>query len=212
MPAAETLLLFVAVAAALVAIPGPNHVYIITRSIAQGRRAGIASALGVETGTLVHIAAAAAGVSALIASSTVAFSIVKYLGAAYLIFLGIRALLRDEPLDVTDAAAQRRLRRIYADGILVNVLNPKVALFFLAFMPQFVDPARGDVALQILTLGIVLATLGLTSDIAYALGAGAVGARLRRHPAIRTRQRFVTGGVYIALGVTAALSGERRRS
>jgi len=210
MPAIHTLLLFVAAAAVLVAIPGPNHIYIVTRSLGQGPRAGIASAMGVETGTLVHIAAAAVGLSALIASSTVAFSVVKYLGAAYLLFLGIRALLRDEPLEVADGGPRHRLARVYADGILVNVLNPKVALFFLAFLPQFVDPSRGDVALQIVTLGLVLATLGLASDVLYALGAGAIGARLRRHPAIHARRRFATGAVYIALGVTAALSGDRR--
>jgi threonine/homoserine/homoserine lactone efflux protein len=143
MPAPATLLVFALAAGVLVAIPGPNHIYIVTRSIAQGRTVGLASALGVETGTLVHISAATVGLSALIASSAMAFDTLRYAGAVYLGYLGIRALLRDERLDVEGPAAERpSLRRAYLDGILVNVLNPKVALFFLAFLPQFVDQSR----------------------------------------------------------------------
>jgi threonine/homoserine/homoserine lactone efflux protein len=208
-PDGTTLLLFAAAAAVLVAIPGPNHVYIATRSLGQGRGVGLASALGVEAGTLVHIGAAAAGLSALIASSAVAFDVVKYLGAAYLIVLGMRALRGRDELDVGGATAAVSLRRAFAQGVLVNVLNPKVALFFLAFLPQFVDPAAEGAALQVLVLGLVLSGLGLTSNVVWVLAAGALGTWLRRRPAFLRRQRYVTGGVYLALGATAALAGRR---
>ncbi len=211
MPELSTLLVFSLAALALVAIPGPNHVYIVTRSLAQGRRAGLASAFGVESGTLVHIAAAAAGLSALIASSALAFDVVKYLGAAYLVFLGVRALLVEEQLDLDADADAALLLRVYVDGLLVNVLNPKVALFFLAFLPQFVDPAR-PAAPQVLVLGLLLATIGLTSDVLYAVAAGALRAWLRRRPGIVRRQPYLTGGIYLALGAAAALTGERRRT
>ena len=210
MPELSTLVVFVLAGLALVAIPGPNHVYIVTRSLAQGRRAGLASAFGVECGTLVHIAAAAAGLSAVIASSALAFDVIKYLGAAYLIFLGVRALMADEPLDLDAAASAAPLRRVFLDGLLVNVLNPKVALFFLALLPQFVDPSR-PAATQVLVLGLLLAAIGMASDVLYAMAAGAVRTWLRRRPAVVARQRYVTGGLYLALGVSAALTGERRR-
>ena len=155
MPDWSTLLVFGLASLALVAIPGPNVIYIATRSLGQGRRVGVASALGVETGALVHIAAATAGLWALIRSSPLAFDVVKYLGAAYLIGLGIRALVRGQALDLDGRTTAEPLRRAYSEGILVNVLNPKVALFFVAFLPQFVDPARGAPAVQILVLGLV---------------------------------------------------------
>jgi threonine/homoserine/homoserine lactone efflux protein len=212
MPAPETLLVFSLAALVLVAVPGPNLIYIATRSLGQGRRAGVASALGVETGTLVHIAAAAVGLSALIASSGTAFEVVRYAGAAYLVYLGVRTLLRREEHRLDPAAtASPRLRRAYVEGVLVNVLNPKVALFFLAFLPQFVDPARGSAAEQILVLGLVLCALGCAVDMAYAFAAGAVGGWLRRRPGFARRQGYVTGSVYLALGVAAALSGGGRR-
>jgi threonine/homoserine/homoserine lactone efflux protein len=212
MPASETLLLFSLAALALVAVPGPNLVYIATRSVSEGRRAGVASALGVETGTLVHITAAAVGLSALLASSATAFELVRYAGAAYLVFLGVRTLLRREqhPLG-TAATASPRLGRAYVEGVLVNVLNPKVALFFLAFLPQFVDPARGSAAEQILILGLILCALGCIVDMAYAFAAGALGGWLRGRPGFARRQAFVTGSIYVALGVTAALAGGGRR-
>jgi threonine/homoserine/homoserine lactone efflux protein len=211
MPDLATLAVFALAAGVLVVIPGPNHIYIVTRGVAGGRRAGLASAFGVETGTLVHVAAAAVGLSALIASSAVAFTVVKYLGAAYLVYLGVRALLSDKPLQFDDLAPRERLRSVYLDGLVVNVLNPKVALFFLAFLPQFIDPDRGSTAGQIVVLGLLLALLGLASDIVYAVGAGALGGWLRRRPRFLRRQRYVTGSIYIALGAAAAVSGETRR-
>jgi threonine/homoserine/homoserine lactone efflux protein len=210
MPELTTLLLFAAACTALIAIPGPNAIYIAARSLSQGRSAGVASALGVETGTLVHIAAATVGLSAVVASSATAFDAIRYLGAAYLVLLGIRALRGGG--QHADAAERERssLRRDFAEGVLVNVLNPKVALFFLAFLPQFTDPAAGPVATQTLVLGAVMFVIALAADLLYALGADALGARLRRRPGAARRQGRLTGGIYLALGAVAALSGGHR--
>jgi threonine/homoserine/homoserine lactone efflux protein len=206
-PSPTTLLLFVLAAAALVAIPGPNHIYIITRGLSQGRAAGLTSAAGVETGTLVYMAAAAAGLAALIASSALAFAAVRYLGAAYLIFLGIRALLRYTPPRPHSDGASPSLRRVYLDGLLVNLLNPKVALFFVAFLPQFIDPSRGPAATQIVVFGLIMASIGLVSDVGYAITAGTLSGWLNRRPRFVRAQRFLAGGTYLALGVAAALTG-----
>lgn len=218
MPEPATLLVFLAAAVVLIAIPGPNLLYIATRSAAEGRRSGLASAVGVETGTLVHVGLAAAGLSALLASSAVAFSAVKYLGAAYLVYLGLRALRRPAAPGSRPGAPPPApsLARAYRQGLLVQLLNPKVAVFFLAFLPQFIDPARGTVALQILVLGGILAVVGLAFDAAYAVAAASVGRRLR---ARRTggagaeggrAGRLATGAIYLSLGAVAALTGERR--
>jgi threonine/homoserine/homoserine lactone efflux protein len=212
MPAPATLLVFAVAASVLVAIPGPNHIYIVTRSIAQGRRVGLASALGVETGTLVHISAATVGLSALVASSAMAFNALRFAGAAYLVYLGLRALLRDEDVAVDGgAAAAPSVRRAYLDGVLVNVLNPKVALFFLAFLPQFVDPERGSASTQILVLGLVVFAIATTSDVLYALAAGALGAWLRRRPGFARVQRYLTGCIYLALAAVATFVPAHRR-
>jgi len=211
MPETDTFVIFAASALGLVLIPGPNVIYIVTRGVDQGRRAGLASALGVETATLVHVAAAAAGLSALLASSAVAFEVVKYAGAAYLAYLGLRTLLSGERLGSEHSPRPAGLTRVYAEGIVVNLLNPKVALFFLAFLPQFVDPEAGPAALQVLALGTVLLAMGLASDVGYALGAGSVGARLRRRPALMRGRCWVAGCVYLVLAAVAALAGGRRR-
>jgi threonine/homoserine/homoserine lactone efflux protein len=203
-PDRSTFLVFAVASLALVVAPGPNLVYIVTRSVSQGRRAGLVSAVGVEAGTLVHITAAAVGLSQLVATSALAFRVVKYAGAAYLLYLGLRALRRREGLDLSAAARSLRLPRVFRDGIIVNVLNPKVALFFLAFLPQFIDPARGASATQILALGVVFFGIALTMDVLYAIVAGALRGWLRRRPAYLRRQRFVVGGVYLGLGVSAA--------
>jgi threonine/homoserine/homoserine lactone efflux protein len=212
MPAPATLLVFALAASVLVAIPGPNHIYIVTRSIAQGRRIGLASALGVETGTLVHISAATVGLSALVASSAMAFNALRFAGAAYLVYLGVRALLRDEAVELEGGGvAAPSVRRAYLDGVLVNVLNPKVALFFLAFLPQFVDPARGSASTQILVLGLVVFVIATTSDVLYALAAGALGAWLRRRPGFARVQRYLTGCIYLALAAVATFVPAHRR-
>jgi threonine/homoserine/homoserine lactone efflux protein len=206
MPAPSTLALFALAALALIAIPGPNMVYVATRSMSEGRRSGFASALGLLTGTLINVAAAAAGLSALIASSATAFNTLRYLGAAYLVFLGLKALIQKDRSDPNAPPKPVSLTRAYRQAIVVQLLNPKVALFFLAFLPQFVDPARGPVATQVLVLGAILGTLGFAMDCGYAIAAGAAAKRLGgfRHG------RRVTGAVYLALGAAAALTGGRR--
>jgi threonine/homoserine/homoserine lactone efflux protein len=193
---------------ALVLVPGPAVLYIITRSVNQGRKAGLASAAGIATGGLVHVAGAALGLSALLASSAVAFSLVKYIGAAYLIYLGVRTLLTaPAPVQyVTDE--QLRLPRLYSQGIVVQAFNPKVALFFLAFLPQFVDPQRGSVAVQSLILGSMFILIGLCTDSTYALVAGTLGAWLRQQRAFAAVQRYVAGTVFVGLGLTTALTGQ----
>lgn len=204
-------LLFLLAAVTLVAVPGPNHLYITTRSVGEGRRAGIASALGVETGTLVHIAAAAGGLSAVVAASATAFGFLRYAGAAYLAYLAYRVLRSRHDPGEPDLEP-RPLHRVYLDGVLVNVLNPKVVLFFLAFLPQFVDQDAGAVPLQIAVMGLVTALLGLAGDIVYAVAAGSIGAWLRARPAFQRRQRYATGLIYLALGAAAvfAAPGPRR--
>jgi threonine/homoserine/homoserine lactone efflux protein len=213
MPETSTLALFAVAAVTLLLIPGPAVLYIVTRSVDQGRAAGLASVCGVHVGTLLHVTAAALGLSALLVSSATAYDTVRWLGAAYLVWLGVRRLLaRDE--DVPEAAAgpdARRvgLGRIFAQGVVVNVLNPKTALFFFAFLPQFVDTARGSVPFQVVVLGVAFVLLGLLSDGAYALLASTGAGWLRRRPGVAKASRLVSGGVLISLGVTTALAGSR---
>jgi threonine/homoserine/homoserine lactone efflux protein len=211
MPDATTFALFAAASLAFLAIPGPSVFYIVTRSLVQGRRAGITSMLGVQAGGLVHVVAAAFGVSALIASSAAAFTVVKYAGAAYLVFLGVRKLVgragEEEELQTGAPASNASL---FWHGVVVNILNPKTALFFLAFLPQFVDPSAA-VAPQMLVLGVMLVGLGVLSDGTYALLAAGAGARLRTAAATRRRLDRVSGGVFVSLGVVAALAGEPRK-
>jgi threonine/homoserine/homoserine lactone efflux protein len=211
LPEASLLSLFVVAAVVLLVTPGPAVLYIVARSVEQGRWAGLVSALGVHVGTLVHVAAAALGVSALLASSALAFDVVKYLGAAYLVSLGVRKLLGRDPRADGDGSAPRSLGRLFAQGMVVNILNPKTALFFLAFLPQFVDPAKGAVGLQILILGLIFVVLGVMSDGLYAVMAGAAGGWLRREGRLLGLERYVSGGVFIGLGVTAAFSGHGRK-
>ncbi len=207
----EWSLLWVFVIAALVlaATPGPAVLYIVARSIDQGRLAGIVSSLGIAAGALFHIAAAALGVSALLLSSALAFSILKYAGAAYLIYLGVRTLLTRPAVDQPVVIERKPLARIFSDGVVVNVLNPKTALFFFAFLPQFVDPARGPVSGQIVLLGLLFILVAMTSDSIYALLAGTLGGWLKRGRALAYGQRYFAGSVYVALGVTLALAGHK---
>jgi threonine/homoserine/homoserine lactone efflux protein len=206
-PEWSTIWLFLAAGVVLVIIPGPNVLYIVTRSVHQGRAAGVVSALGVEAATLVHVAAATLGLSAILASSATAFSIVKYAGAAYLVYLGLRTLFSRGHAERLSAPAPMDLRRIFWQGVVVNALNPKTALFFLAFLPQFVDPSRGAIATQTLILGCLLAILGLTNDLVYALLAGRAGEWLKASRRFQVAERWVSGTVYIGLGVTTAFAG-----
>jgi threonine/homoserine/homoserine lactone efflux protein len=214
MPDATTFAVFALACLAFLAIPGPSVFYIVTRSLVQGRRAGVTSMLGVQVGGLVHVVAAAFGVSALIASSAAAFTVVKYAGAAYLVFLGLRKLLaRDIPEDVEiEPRTPRSTAELFGHGVVVNVLNPKTALFFLAFLPQFVDPNAGPVAPQMLVLGTLLVGLGVLSDGTYALLAAGAGNKLRSAARARRRLEKISGGVFVALGLAAAFAGEPKQS
>ena len=204
MPTGSTLLLFAGASLALLAVPGPAVIYVVTRSLDQGRAAGIVSVLGVETGTFAYALAATVGLTGLIAASETGFTIVKYAGAAYLVYLGVRKLLeRAEPEAVTSDGRSR----LYLKGLVVQLLNPKIAIFFLAFLPQFVDSSGGPAALQILVLGTIFTLLAVLSDGAYVLLAGAVGGWLRSSRRARSALAKVSGGVYIGLGLSAALSG-----
>jgi len=203
------LVVFVVAALALLVVPGPAVLYVVTRSVHQGRRAGLASVLGIHTGTLVHIAAATAGLSALILSSAVAFTAVKAAGAVYLVGLGLWTLLsRSAEADVA-FGGERRLRRVYAQGIVVNVLNPKTALFFLAFLPQFVDPNAPHPALQVAFLGLLFGALGLVTDSIWAIATGTAAGLLRSSRRFLRAQRYVAGSVYIGLGVATAFAGSK---
>jgi len=186
--------------------------YVVTQSVSHGRRAGIVSVAGITTGTLVHILAATVGLSALLASSAVAFDVVKYLGAAYLIAVGIRRLAGWERAAEPETRAPRDLSRLYRQGIVVNTLNPKTALFFLAFLPQFVDPERGTPWVQILVLGLLFATLGFLSDGVWAVVAGTLGDRLRRSRRFPAVQRYASGAVFVGLGAVAALTAPVKSS
>jgi len=202
------LALFLGAALVLLLTPGPAVLYITARSMSQGVRAGLVSVLAIETGNLAQALAAALGLAALVASSAMAFSAVKLLGAAYLAFLGIRRLTSGskDPAARAEPPA-RRLRSVYLDGVIVAVLNPKTALFFLAFLPQFVQPAAGHVPLQMLLLGLTFVALAMASDGAYAFLAGTAGRWLWRHPRFVRSERYVSGTVYIGLGALAAFSG-----
>jgi len=206
-----SLILFATGAAILLVIPGPAVTYVVSRSIGQGRSAGLVSVTGIFLGTLVHVAAATLGLSALLVSSALAFQTIKYLGAAYLIYLGIRTLRSSDAQFAQPAGGQRRLARILGQGVLVNLLNPKTALFFLAFLPQFVDPARGHATLQIFELGILFAMMGWCSDSVWAVAAGTAAQHFRRNVRLWRAQRNISGGTLIALGLASAFSGSRAK-
>jgi len=208
MPQPNQLQLFVVASLALLVVPGPAVLYIVARSMHQGRAAGIASVVGVQVGAFVHIVAAAFGLSALLLSSAVAYGVVKYLGAAYLIYLGLRQVFsREVARPASSALEPEPLWRVFAQGIIVNVLNPKTALFFFAFLPQFVDPVRGPVAMQILFFGALFIGLAMVSDGTYAALAGSLGNWLRHSRRFWKGQRLFAGVVYVGLGLAAALSG-----
>jgi threonine/homoserine/homoserine lactone efflux protein len=198
--------LFVVASLVLLLTPGPAVLFIVARSVAQGRSAGLVSVLGIHLGTIVHIVAAAVGLSALLVSSALAFAIVKYLGAAYLIWMGVRTLLAKDPEPQAVDVPSDTLQRVFRDGFVVNLFNPKTAIFFLAFLPQFVDPARGGVHWQIIVLGLTFMGLGMLSDGMFALVAGAAGDFLRRSRRFLRLQRWFAGVSFIGLGITAALA------
>lgn len=207
----SSLLIFLLAALGLLLIPGPAVIYIVTRSVAQGRRAGLASVLGIELATLCHAMAAAFGLSAILVASGTAFTLLKYIGAAYLIYLGIKAILSKDHAAQIEAATPPQLGRLFRKGFLVNILNPKTALFFYAFLPQFVDPSRGSAIVQILFLGALFALLATITDSSYALLTSCVGRLITQRAGFQRIQKYVTGGIYIALGVAAAASGSGKK-
>ena len=210
MPDLSHYLFFVTAAIVLNAMPGPGVIYIVTRSIDQGRAAGLMSVLGVAVGAMIHTTAAALGLSALLLSSSIAFETVKYLGAAYLIFLGVQKFIKREDRVTTVEKEAPSKFRVFYQGVLANTLNPKTALFFFAFLPQFVNISRGSVALQVLFLGLTFTLLGMCSDGSWALVASAAGNRLKRSTGFLRSQRYVAGSVYLGLGLATAFSGSRK--
>ena len=211
MPALPTLALFLLAALGLLLVPGPAVIYIVTRSAAHGRRAGFASVLGVEVASLIHAMAAALGLSALLLTSALAFQFVKYAGAAYLVYLGARTLFSRDEGNAQLVPAQANLTQLFARGLVVNLLNPKTALFFYAFLPQFVDPLKGAVQGQIFLLGLLFVSLATCTDGMYSLLASSVGRLLFRTSRIRSVRRYVSAGIYMALGVAAAVMGAEKR-
>lgn len=200
--------LFMVASFVLLIMPGPSVLYIAARSIEQGRVAGLVSVFGNALGTVILVIGSAVGLAAILASSDVAFSVVKYLGAAYLIYLGIKELFNKDTHTAV-IVQPKRLSRIFSQGIIVAVLNPKTALFFFAFLPQFVDPAQGHIWIQTTILGLSLVTLGILTDSAYALLAGTVGNWLRRRFSFHKKQRYVLSGLYLTLG-TLMIFGDSR--
>lgn len=210
MPEPHTLAVFALTSFALIVVPGPAVLYVVARSLEQGRAAGFVSVLGIGLGELVHFIGAAVGLSALLAASAVAFATIKVAGAAYLIYLGLRTLLAPTPVEGPQAAPPQPLRTIFVQGVFVSATNPKVALFVLAFLPQFLDPERGPLALQALALGVVFVLIAFLSDGLYVLLAGSLGTWLRRRPAFLGLRRYISGTAYLGLGVAAAATGWSR--
>jgi threonine/homoserine/homoserine lactone efflux protein len=200
---------FALAALTIALIPGPGVLYVLARSLGGGRAAGLRSSSGTGVGGLVHVVAAAAGLSAIIAASATAFSVVKVLGAAYLIWLGIRALRSRDRAPTLAAAAHPTASNAFRQGVLTEVLNPKTALFFLTFLPQFCQPDHGPLALQVVVLGVVSVALNTLVDVVVAIGAGRISERLRARPELWRRQQLATGGILVGLGLYAAAAGHR---
>ena len=204
------LYLFMGAALALLLIPGPAVLYITARSASQGRVAGLVSVLAIATANFLQATAAALGLSAILLSSALAFDVVKYLGAAYLVYLGIRKLLASEGNAEDETAKYENLARIYWQGFAVNILNPKTALFFFAFLPQFIDLSKGNVVGQNVLLGAIFVGMALVTDSTYALLASSIAGRLSGNRRFQNGGRYFAGLVYIGLGITTALTGTKK--
>lgn len=200
-----TLLTYLAILIGFVIIPGPAVLLTLARASVSGTRVGLATGLGIAVGDLIHTIMAVVGISAIVMASATLFTVVKYLGAAYLIYLGIRAML--EKVDIDYAVSGQKLTALVAfrQAVLAEVLNPKSAMFFLAFLPQFVKPENGAVWLQLSLLGVLFVLMGLTSTVAVAYGAGHMGTYLRKKPLIAKWQGKFVGSIYCALGVRVAM-------
>lgn len=209
MPDGTTLFIVAVASLALVVIPGPAVIYILTRSVSQGRNAGLVSAVGVNLGSSIHVLAAVAGLTVLLANSATAYTVVKWTGVAYLAWIGIRTLMADDATFAKPQLEETALRRIFIQGVLVNMLNPKVAIFFIAFLPQFVDSSAPNATMQTLVLGMTLVSIGLVSDAIYALAGGSIGDVLRRRRSAVKATRIAAGSVYLALAGVAAITGTK---
>lgn len=194
----------------LLLVPGPAVLYITARSASQGRMAGLVSVFAIETANFLQAVAAALGLSAILLSSALAFDVVKYLGAAYLVYLGIRKLTSSGGRVEDETLKRESLSRIYWQGFAVNILNPKTALFFFAFLPQFVDPAKGNVVGQNLLLGAVFVGMAIVTDSMYALLASSIAGRFSGNHRFQKGGRYFAGLVYIGLGITTALTGVKK--
>ena len=205
LPSLEAFGAFTIAGLTLLLIPGPAVMYITALGLREGRRPAISAAVGLGLGNFMHVLAAAVGLSALLLSSAVAFTAVKYIGAAYLIYLGIQTLRQSSTtgnrIEIAGTNAAREFRR----GFIVNTFNPKVAIFFLAFVPQFIDPGRGSVAAQVLILGVWFVVLGIATDALYGVTAGELGSWVRGRGSLQGALQRFSGLVYIALGVSSAL-------
>ncbi|HEY8600576.1 MAG TPA: LysE family translocator [Thermomicrobiales bacterium] len=199
--------LFFAAALILAATPGPGMLYVLARSVSGGLGAGLASSGGTAIGGLCHVIAAALGLSALLATSSAAFAVVKLAGAAYLIYLGLRTLVTHDDPALTTETNGGSVRGAFGQGIVTELLNPKTALFFLAFVPQFIVPGE-HVFVQFSALGILAVALNTSADLVVAILAGPIAARLRRSPRLQRGQRYASGGALIALGISAGVSGK----
>ena len=203
MPDLSSIVTFAIASVALLLIPGPAVIYVLNRSVSDGREVGLAAVAGLELGNFVHVVAATAGLSAVLATSATAFNAVKWFGAAYLVFVGLRTLATKPRVVSGDSASVSR-RRSFSQGVIVNTLNPKVALFFLSYLPQFIDPDNGAAWSQALVLGSIFVAIGCLTDGMYALTASALRTVLLRGRTLPFVQRYVAGTVFVALGVVAA--------
>ncbi|MBZ9720286.1 LysE family translocator [Mesorhizobium sp. AD1-1] len=200
-----TLIAYIAVVLGFVFIPGPATLLTIARATSSGTKVGIATGAGIAAGDVFHTVMAMIGISAIIAASATLFSVIKYIGAAYLVYLGIRAIIEKTPANPAAGALAISAGKAFRQAVLTEVLNPKTALFFLAFLPQFVRPENGSVMLQMTVLGVIFVILGLFSTVVFAVSAGRLGTFLRRNPSVLRLQGKVVGGIYCALGVRLAL-------
>ena len=200
-----TLITYLAILLGFVFIPGPAVILTLARATSAGTRAGLSTGLGIAVGDLIHTALAVIGLSAVILASAFLFNLIKYLGAAYLVYLGVRAILEKSPAGLNIGGNGLAPGQAFRQAVLAEVLNPKSALFFLAFLPQFVRPENGSAALQLTVLGVLFVLMGLLSTVIFALGAGWIGGFLRRNPVVLRWQGKVVGGIYIALGARLAL-------
>lgn len=211
MPDIGSIVTFGIASVALLVIPGPAVIYILNRSVSDGREVGLAAVAGLELGNFMHVIAASAGLSAVLATSATAFNAVKWLGAGYLVFVGLRTLI-SKPAAMSGDSSSVTLKRSFTQGVVVNTLNPKVALFFLSYLPQFIDADKGAAWSQALILGSTFVVLGCITDGMYALTASALRNKLLTGRTLPFVQRYVAGTVFVALGVMAATTAPASNS